>query len=57
MIDYRLARGESAAEWQRFIADLYKRGLTGEGLDMICVDRSRPVNPVKSNHRDRVSEA
>jgi len=25
-------------EWERFLADLYKRGLTGEGLDMICVD-------------------
>ena len=38
VIDYRLARGESAAEWERFLADLYKRGLTGESLDMICVD-------------------
>ena len=38
VIDYRLARGESAAEWERFLADLYRRGLTGEGLDMICLD-------------------
>jgi len=38
VIDYRLARGESAAEWERFLVDLFKRGLTGEGLDMICVD-------------------
>jgi len=38
VIDYRLARGESAAEWERFLADLYTRGLTGEGLDMICID-------------------
>ena len=38
MIDYRLARGESAAEWERFLAGLHKRGLTSEGLDMICVD-------------------
>ena len=38
VIDFRLARGESAAEWERFLDDLYKRGLTGEGLDMICVD-------------------
>ena len=38
IIDYRLARGESAAEWERFLADLYRRGLTGEGLAMICVD-------------------
>src|SRR3984885_11056466 len=38
VIDFRLARGESAAEWERFLDDLYKRGLNGEGLDMICVD-------------------
>jgi transposase-like protein len=38
VIDFRLARGESAAEWEHFLDDLYKRGLTGEGLDMICVD-------------------
>jgi putative transposase len=38
IIDYRLARGESAAEWEHFLADLYRRGLTGDGLDMICVD-------------------
>ena len=38
VIDFRLARGESAAEWERFLDDLYKRGLTGEGLDMICLD-------------------
>ena len=38
VIDFRLARGESAAEWERFLDDLYKRGLTGEDLDMICVD-------------------
>ncbi len=38
IIDFRLAGSESAAEWERFLADLYRRGLTGEGLDMICVD-------------------
>ena len=38
VIDFRLARGESAAEWERFLDDLYKRALAGEGLDMICVD-------------------
>jgi putative transposase len=26
VIDYRLARGESAVEWERFLADLYKAG-------------------------------
>jgi transposase-like protein len=38
IIDFRLAASESAAEWERFLNDLYRRGLTGEGLDMICVD-------------------
>ena len=38
IIDFRLAASESAAEWERFLTDLYRRGLTGEGLDMICVD-------------------
>ena len=38
IIDFRLAAGESAAEWEKFLNDLYRRGLTGEGLAMICVD-------------------
>jgi transposase-like protein len=38
IIDFRLAGSESTAEWEGFLADLYRRGLTGEGLDMICVD-------------------
>ena len=38
VIDFRLAASESAAEWEKFLADLYRRGLTGEGLEMICVD-------------------
>jgi putative transposase len=38
VIDFRLAASESAAEWERFLTDLYRRGLTGEGLEMICVD-------------------
>jgi putative transposase len=38
VIDFRLAASESAAEWERFLSDLYRRGLTAEGLEMICVD-------------------
>jgi putative transposase len=38
IIDFHLAGSESTAEWERFLTDLYRRGLTGEGLDMICVD-------------------
>ena len=38
IIDFPLAESESAAEWERFLTDLYRRGLIGESLDMICVD-------------------
>ncbi|MBV9456742.1 MAG: IS256 family transposase [Bradyrhizobium sp.] len=38
IIDFRLAGSESAAEWEQFLTGLYRRGLTGEGLEMICVD-------------------
>jgi len=38
IIDYRLAKSESAAEWERFLADLYRRGVGGAALEMICVD-------------------
>ena len=38
VIDFRLAASESAAEWERFLGDLIRRGLTGDDLEMICVD-------------------
>jgi len=38
VIDFRLAASESAAAWERFLDDLIRRGLTGGGLEMICVD-------------------
>lgn len=38
VIDFRLAGSESAAEWERFLTDLHRRGLTGERCDLICVD-------------------
>ena len=38
IIDYRLASGESAAQWELFLNDLFRRGLTGKRLEMICVD-------------------
>ena len=56
VIDYRLARGESAAEWERFLADLYQRGLSGEGLDMISCRRrlgplGRPAHGLRQDPR------
>jgi transposase-like protein len=38
VIDFRLAKSESAAEWERFLTDLFRRGLVGTNLDMVCVD-------------------
>jgi len=38
VIDFRLATAESAAQWELFLGDLIRRGLTGERLEMLCVD-------------------
>lgn len=38
IIDFRLAHSESAAEWERFLGDLIRRGLNLAGLEMVCID-------------------
>ena len=38
IIDFRLAASESAAAWEHFLTDLYRRGLTGDGIEVICAD-------------------
>jgi len=38
IIDYRLATAESAAQWDLFLSDLYRRGLEGARIETICVD-------------------
>lgn len=38
VIDYRFAASESQAEWERFLTDLYRRGLTEDALELIVVD-------------------
>jgi len=38
VIDFRLATAESAAQWELFLGDLIRRGLTGERLELLCVD-------------------
>lgn len=38
LIDYRLGRGESEAEWAALLNDLYRRGLTGEQLELVITD-------------------
>ncbi|MBI5376782.1 MAG: IS256 family transposase [Candidatus Schekmanbacteria bacterium] len=38
VIDFKLACGESQSSWESFLNDLYRRGITGEGVDLIVVD-------------------
>ena len=38
VIDFKLAAGESQGAWEGFLHDLYRRGLTGEGVELIVVD-------------------
>jgi transposase-like protein len=44
IIDFRLADGESAIAWEAFLRDLYRRGLEGEGLELICADGGSGLN-------------
>jgi putative transposase len=41
VIDFRLAKSESGAQWDAFLGDLVKRGLTGKGVEVISVDGGR----------------
>ncbi len=38
ILDFRLASSESEREWEKFLNILYKRGLTEESFEIICVD-------------------
>jgi transposase-like protein len=38
IIDFRLAQGESTIAWESFLNDLYRRGLSGEHLELIVTD-------------------
>jgi putative transposase len=38
IIDFRIAHAESQAAWEVFLTDLYRRGLRGQGLEMIITD-------------------
>jgi transposase-like protein len=41
VIDFAIAPGESETSWERFLCDLYRRGLGEEGLEMIVTDGGR----------------
>jgi putative transposase len=38
VIDFSIAPGESQGAWEAFLTDLYRRGLTEEGLELIVTD-------------------
>jgi len=38
IIDFRQAHGESTQAWEAFLSDLYRRGLSDQGLELICSD-------------------
>ncbi len=38
VIDFTIAHGESQAAWDAFLSGLYRRGLRGEGLELIVTD-------------------
>jgi len=38
VIDFKLAGGESQGAWESFLNGLYRRGLSGEGVELIVVD-------------------
>ena len=38
VIDFFITPGERQSSWEVFLADLYRRGLTGEGLELIITD-------------------
>ena len=38
VIDFRLAKGESQAAWEAFLNDLWRRGLKGQGVQLVVSD-------------------
>jgi putative transposase len=44
VLDFRLAGSESAAAWEAFLEDLYRRGLKGAKLELITVDGGGGLN-------------
>lgn len=43
-IDFLISNGESSSSWEGFVNDLYNRGLTGEGVELIVVDGNRALS-------------
>lgn len=50
VIDFRLAASESGPEWDAFLTDLTRRGLTGEGCAVLSVDGGKGLLSVLRDH-------
>jgi putative transposase len=50
VIDFHLAASESAAAWDAFLRNLWGRGLTGEGAEVISVDGGKGLLSVLRAH-------
>ncbi len=50
VIDFMLAASESGPEWDRFLKDLSRRGLTGEGYEVISVDGGKGFPSILPYH-------
>jgi len=48
IIDFRLSKSESTAEWIRFLNNLYRRGIKGDFLELICIDGSKGLSSALS---------
>jgi len=44
VIDFWLAPGESQSAWEALFQDLYRRGLTGEGVELIVTDGGKGLH-------------
>jgi putative transposase len=43
LLDYKIVKSESAREWERFLTDLYERGVKGKPLRLITTDGGQGV--------------
>jgi putative transposase len=49
LIDFMVTKGESESRWEGFLSNLYRRGLTGEGLGLIITDGNPGVENAADN--------
>jgi len=50
VIDFTIVPGESREAWERFLTDLYRRGLQEKELEMVVVDGGCQKFSVNAGH-------